>query len=84
MEWITVLNLKKSVKPVARMLIALRFKGFFRLFDPTNPGMDVVRTTQEQLSTNPGMDVVRTTQEQLSCIIHTVRANVRLMFKKGR
>ena len=32
----------------------------------TNPGMDVVRTTQEQLSTNPGMDVVRTTQEQLS------------------
>ena len=28
------LNLKKSVKPVTRMLIALRFKGFFRLFDP--------------------------------------------------
>ena len=28
--------------------------------------MDVVRTTQEQLSANPGMDVVRTTQEQLS------------------
>ena len=26
--------LKKSVKSVARMLIALRFKGFFRLFDP--------------------------------------------------
>ena len=25
--------LKKSVKPVTRMLIALRFKGFFRLFD---------------------------------------------------
>ena len=32
------------------MLIALRFKGFFRLFAPTNPGMDGVRTTQEQLS----------------------------------
>ena len=48
------------------MLIALRFKGFFRLFDPTNPGMDGVRTTQEQLS----------------CITHTVRENVRLMFKK--
>ena len=49
-----------------------------------NPGMDGVRTTQEQLSTNPGMDGVRTTQEQLPCITHTVRANVRLMFKKGR
>ena len=48
-----ILILKKSVKSVARMLIALRFKGFFRLFDPTNPWMDVVRTTQEQLSTNP-------------------------------
>ena len=48
------------------MLIALRFRGFFRLFDPTNPWMDVVRTTQEQLSANPWMDVVRTTQEQLS------------------
>ena len=32
----------------------------------SNPGMDVVRTTQEQLSANPGMDGVRTTQEQLS------------------
>ena len=32
------------------MLIALKFKGFFRLFDPTNPWMDVARTTQEQLS----------------------------------
>ena len=34
-----------------------RFKGFFRLFNPTNLGMDVDRTTQEQLS----------------CITHTVR-----------
>ena len=73
----SVIILKKSVKPVMRMLIALRFKGFFRLFDPTNPWMDVVRTAQEQLSTNPWMDVVRTTQEQLSCITHTVRENVR-------
>ena len=32
----------------------------------SNPWMDVVRTTQEQLSSNPWMDVVRTTQEQLS------------------
>ena len=45
---------------------------------------DGARTTQEQLSTNPGMDGARTTQEQLSRITHTVRANVRLMFKKGR
>ena len=50
----------------------------------TNPGMDVARTTQEQLSANLGMDGVRTTQEQLHCIIHTVKANIRLMFKKGR
>ena len=32
--------LKKSVKPVARMLIALRFNGFFRLFDPIALVMD--------------------------------------------
>ena len=50
------LTLKKSVNPVAQMLISLRFKGFFRLFDPTNPWLDGVRTTQEQLSTHPGMD----------------------------
>ena len=76
-EWLVVIGeatyadaiiLKKSVKSVTRLLIALRLKGFFRLFD----------------STNPWMDVVRTTQEQLSCITHTVRANVRLIFKKGR
>ena len=92
-EWLVVIGeatyadaiiLKKSVKSVTRLLIALRLKGFFRLFDSTNPWMDVVRTTQEQLSSNPWMDVVRTTQEQLSCITHTVRANVRLIFKKGR
>ena len=46
----------------------LRLKGFFRLFD----------------STHPGMDDARTTQEPLSRITHTVRANVRLMFKTGR
>ena len=43
-----------------------RFKGFFQLFGPTNPWMDGVRTTQEQLSSHPWMDGVRTTQEQLS------------------
>ena len=48
-----IIILKKSVKPVARILITLRFKGFFRLFDPTNPWTDGVRTTQEQLSSHP-------------------------------
>ena len=76
-EWLVVIGeatyadaiiLKKSVKSVTRLLIALRLKGFFRLFD----------------STNPWMDVARTTQEQLSRITHTVKANVRLMFQKGR
>ena len=64
------------------MLISPRFKGFFRLFDPTNPGMDVARTTQEQLSTNPGMDVARTTQEQLSA--HPLNSVVCVLIFAGR
>ena len=43
--------------------------------------MDVVRTTQEQLSANPWMDGVRTTQEQLSANLLSEALNAPKLIK---